>query len=126
MDRRSVLAGLAGLAGVVAATALGCGGDDLDVAGGPPTSVPPGTILIVDDRFVPSELTVAEGSPVSWVNLDEREHRVVSLPAVRGVNVLDSGEIGKDATYTHTFRRPGTYRYYCEIHNYEKGTVIVR
>jgi hypothetical protein len=117
---------LVGLAGFVAGTALGCGVDDLDPGGGPPTSIPPGTILIVDDRFLPAELTVDVGFPVTWVNLDERTHRIASLPNERGADVLDSGEIGKDATYTRTFRRPGTYRYYCEIHNYEKGTVTVR
>jgi plastocyanin len=80
------------------------------------------TVEITDHRFVPKHLEVTRGIPVTWVNHDDVEHRIVStLP-----NVLDSGEIGKAQGFTQTFNRPGTYPYFCKIHNYMKGTIDVR
>ena len=123
--RRGIALVAAGV--LVAVPGTGCAvREDLDLTFDPSTSVPANTVLIVDGRFVPAELTVTEGETVTWVNLDGRDHRVVSVPTTWEANVLDSGVIGKDAAYSHTFRRPGTYPYYCEIHNYLKGTVTVR
>jgi plastocyanin len=56
------------------------------------------------------------------VNDDVTEHLIVSTTP----NVIDSPLIGKASSYTRSFSAPGTYRYYCNIHNSMKGEVVVR
>jgi plastocyanin len=29
-------------------------------------------------------------------------------------------------TWQHTFTKPGTYAYFCELHPYMKGSIVVR
>lgn len=80
------------------------------------------TVDITDHRFAPKEMTVSRGASVTWVNHDDVAHRVVATVP----NVLDTGEIGKAQSFTQTFDRPGTYPYFCKIHNYMKGSIDVR
>jgi plastocyanin len=127
------------VAAVVLAT--GCGSSDeqrtfttlgRDVAGTTTTAVgttsssrpapEPGTVEIVDFEFTPREITVEAGERVTWRNDDPYGHWVVGTEP----DVLDSGELSQAQTYGKTFSQPGTYLYYCNIHNYMKGTVTVR
>jgi plastocyanin len=87
-----------------------------------PTPAEPGTVEIVDFRFSPREIAAGVGETVTWRNEDPYAHWVVSTEA----DVLDSGEMSQAQTYSTSFSRPGTYDYYCNIHNYMKATVIVR
>ena len=59
---------------------------------------------------------------MTWVNEEERSHQLVSLSS----NVIDSPLIGQAGTYTRSFSGPGEISYYCNIHNFMKGTVTVR
>lgn len=38
---------------------------------------------------------------------------------------FDSGNIASGATYKYTFTTAGTYQYYCTIHPFMKGTIVV-
>jgi len=72
--------------------------------------------------FSPSAITVVVGvnNTVVWTNNDSAEHTVTATD-----NSFNSGYIEPGQTYTHTFMSPGTYTYYCTIHPWMKGTVIV-
>jgi plastocyanin len=83
---------------------------------------PPGTVEILDFRFVPTELTVTQGETVTWQNDDPYDHWVVSTQP----DVLDSGQLSQAQTYAKAFSQVGTYEYYCKIHNYMKAKVTVR
>ncbi len=77
------------------------------------------TVTIEDFSFNPSEVTIAEGGTVKWVNEDDAAHTVVS-------EGFDSDEFGKGESYSFTFLTPGEVEYGCSIHPYMEGKVIVK
>lgn len=74
--------------------------------------------------YSPANITVNSGSTVTWTNNDSVDHTVTSQA---GENYsFDSGIISPDGTYQYTFDNVGTYSYYCTVHPYMTGTVIVQ
>jgi len=71
--------------------------------------------------YSPQTLTVKAGTKVTWVNKDTVTHTVTS----HGISLFDSGNLATGATFSYTFARAGTYPYYCTIHPWMKGTVVV-
>jgi len=73
--------------------------------------------------FFPTTITVVIGvnNTVIWTNDDSAEHTVTATN-----HSFNSGFIEPDQSFTYTFTNPGTYTYYCTIHPWMKGTVIVR
>lgn len=71
--------------------------------------------------YSPSPYTVKVGSTVTWVNKDTSTHTVTSI----GSSLFDSGNILPGGSYSFTFTQAGTYQYYCTIHPWMKGTIIV-
>jgi plastocyanin len=71
--------------------------------------------------FNPVTITVAAGSPVTWVNLDDEPHTVAS-----DTGMFRSGGLDTNETFTVNFDKPGTYHYTCSIHPKMIGTVIVQ
>lgn len=70
--------------------------------------------------FTPGTIRVTAGSPVTWYNDDEVEHRIV----VDGGDFA-SGVMRQGATYGLVFNRRGEYGYRCSIHPAMTGRVIV-
>lgn len=71
--------------------------------------------------YSPSTFTVKAGATVTWVNLDGTTHTVTT----KGSSLFDSGNVPTGGTFSHTFSQPGTYDYYCAIHPWMTGTVVV-
>src|SRR5207244_3707353 len=71
--------------------------------------------------FSPANLTVKVGKTVTWVNKDTVTHTVTS----DGSSLFDSGFMPTGATFQFTFTAAGTYPYYCTVHPYMKGTIVV-
>ena len=73
--------------------------------------------------FSPATITVVIGvnNTVIWTNDDSAEHTVTATN-----NSFNSGLIEPGQSFTYTFTTPGTYTYYCTIHPWMKGTVIVK
>ena len=71
--------------------------------------------------FSPANLTVKVGKTVTWVNKDTVTHTVTS----DGSSLFDSGFMPTGATFQFTFTTAGTYPYYCTVHPYMKGTIVV-
>ncbi len=84
----------------------------------------PNGVNIVNYAFSPAKLTVKVGTTVTWKNYDQFAHEVISAAGDPG-QPFDLGPQPGGATTTHTFTTPGTYQYYCNIHNYMKGTIVV-
>jgi plastocyanin len=40
--------------------------------------------------------------------------------------LLNSGTIEQNQTYRFTFAQPGTYKYFCEPHDFMHGVVVVQ
>jgi plastocyanin len=87
---------------------------------------------IVDQRgdnpfaFRPASVTVRVNTRVVWRNRSSQPHTVTAKgqrPA------FDSGTrklIGRHHLWAFLFRRPGTYHYYCLLHPFMTGTIVVR
>ena len=80
-----------------------------------------------DTCYYPSELTILVGSSVTWLNDSGVIHTVTSGNLLEGPDgIFDSGIIMSGDTFSHTFSEAGHYQYYCTIHPWMTGTVIVR
>ena len=71
--------------------------------------------------FSPANLTVKVGKTVTWVNKDTVTHTVTS----DGSSLFDSGFMPTGATFQFSFTTAGTYPYYCTVHPFMKGTIVV-
>jgi plastocyanin len=80
----------------------------------------PNLVEIEKYTFNPLTITVPAGTTVIWRNLDPVPHTVTSAEGK-----FDSGNITSGESYSHVFKDPGSYDYYCRIHPYMKGKVIV-
>jgi plastocyanin len=90
-----------------------------------PTPAQPTTSATVgayDNRFSPQSINVQPGTTVRWVNYGQHSHTITSND-----NRWDSGDIKPGATYSATFKHPGTYYYYCRHHTQDKmrGVIVV-
>jgi plastocyanin len=77
-------------------------------------------VTIQGFAFSPNSITIASGSTVTWTNQDGAPHTVTANDGTWG-----SGTLRQGGTYSYVFTRPGSYSYYCAIHPYMKGTVVV-
>lgn len=94
--------------------------DDRSVASA--SNVGPVVVELVDHDVVDGTVEVPVGESVRWDNRDSSAHELVSLTG----DVIRSPVLSQAASYTARFEAPGEYPYYCNIHNYMKGTVVVR
>ncbi len=88
---------------------------------GVPAAGSAAAVGIKDFKFAPPVLTVPVGAAVTWVNHDEEPHTVTS-----GTGAFGSAGLVNDDSFVQTFTKPGTYQYFCAIHPYMKGTVVVK
>ena len=75
-------------------------------------------VTIKGFEFKPSPLTVKAGTKITVKNSDSTTH---TFTANKGA--FDAGKIDSGDSATITVKKPGTYAYHCEIHNFMKGTI---
>ena len=78
-------------------------------------------IVAVDFAFKPQNIEVTVGTKVTWTNNDTTTHQIVS----KGDPFPGDGTIDVGETYSVTFDTPGTYDYFCGIHNSMTGSIVV-
>ncbi len=83
-----------------------------------PTATPtpiPGqpTILVsvVDNFYIPANLSIGVGAKIVWTNNGTVQHTVTS-----DTGLWDSGTLSPGQTFTRTFDAPGRYGYHCNFH----------
>ncbi len=72
--------------------------------------------------FTPSTVTVAPGETVTWMWLGS-PHSSTSN-ATSGPEFWDSNVQFTGATFSHTFKTPGSYPFYCKVHSSPTGTTM--
>lgn len=84
---------------------------------------PPATpsVHVRDFAYAPSALVVTAGTIVRFVNDDDEAHTVTAVD-----RYFDSAGMDTGAAWSHRFVKPGTYAYFCALHPYMHGTVVVR
>ena len=81
-----------------------------------------------DECFIPSVVTVDVGGEVAWINEDVAAHTITSGILADGGpdGVFDSGLFVSETTFAHTFDSAGVYPYFCMVHPWMSGLVIVQ
>jgi len=75
--------------------------------------------------YLPYQVEIYSGEPVVWINADSAAHTVTSgLPAAPDA-VFDSGMIMPNQTWEFVFTDSGEYDYYCMVHPWMTGKVVV-
>ncbi|MEM2759705.1 MAG: plastocyanin/azurin family copper-binding protein [Nitrososphaerales archaeon] len=81
--------------------------------------------------YDPKEVTVTPGTTVIWTNMDTAGHTVTSgdvKDASTWANLFDSGFplMPPGATFEFKFDKVGEYPYFCQVHPWMTGKVIVK
>jgi len=104
--------------------AHGEGGMSATVTNAPGSSTP--GCEETDNCFVPSTVVITAGGTVTWENTDTAAHTASSGTAAGGPDgVFDSSLIMAGGSYSKTLDDEGTYPYFCMVHPWMQGTVIV-
>jgi len=104
--------------------AHGEGGMSATVTNAPGSSTP--GCENTDNCFLPSTVVITAGGTVTWENVDNAAHTASSGTAAGGPDgVFDSSLIMASGSYSVTFDDEGTYPYFCMVHPWMSGTVIV-
>ena len=108
------------LAATTAALLLACSLSVVVVAGAGATTprAKSPSVSIKDLAFSPKTLKVKAGAKVTVKNNDGTTH---TFAADKGA--FDTGDIDSGSSATVTVKKPGTYAYHCNIHNFMKGTI---
>ncbi len=99
------------LAGAVPAQTAQCPPEAVDAAG---------ALLVQNFLFCPVRVTVRAGSELRWSNRDTAPHTVSA-----DGDEFDTGTFGRGEERSVRFDRPGTYHYFCRLHPFMRGTVVV-
>lgn len=102
------------------------------------TSAPAGAVINLSSlMFHPAMTTVKVGTTVTWRDDEPITHTVTSgrFEGVDETTGLRSSQDpdgtfeakldGKGKTFSFTFEKPGTYTYYCDIHQGMNATITV-
>jgi len=79
----------------------------------------------IDRCYVPSLIVVEKGKQVTWVNEDSAFHSVTSGSYDSPTDIFDSGYLDPYESYSITFDETGTFDYFCTLHPWMKGQVLV-
>ena len=116
-------AGVLLLAGALLLAACGSGTPAKSGSSSPTGTSSSGTSITISNfMFSPMHDTVMPGATVSVTNKDSATHTLTATG-----HQFNTGDIGAGQTKTFTApTKAGTYDYICNIHQYMKGTIIVR
>ena len=85
-----------------------------------PTGTAP-AVTIDKFRFEPESLNVKVGDMVTWTNKESAAHSVVADDK----SFTSQDRMKQGDSFSHAFTAPGTFSYFCGIHDYMKATVTV-
>ena len=94
-------------------------------AGGPK----PKHVEVADNYYLPDELTVKQGAKVEWEWPDDVAidvHDVKLKKAPKGVKKWQSEPASSGYRYKRTFKKPGTYKIVCTLHEEMTMTIKVK
>jgi plastocyanin len=77
-------------------------------------------VTIADFHFTPATITIHVGDTVTWTNQGPSPHTATASDGSFNTGVLNKGQ-----SASHTFTKPGTFTYTCQIHPFMHGTVVV-
>jgi plastocyanin len=111
ITKTALLSGALGLTALLAAAPRAPSADAANSA----------AIQIDNFHYTPATLVVAPGTTVVWKNDDDSPHSVREKDGKFKSAALDT-----DDTFSQTFATPGEYQYFCSIHPYMTGKIVVK
>lgn len=78
-----------------------------------------------DSCYLPPQITIDVGQTITWINEDRAFHTVTAGYYDVPEDDFDSGHMRPDERFHHTFEQAGMFHYYCRLHPWMEGTVIV-
>ncbi len=77
--------------------------------------------------FVPKIKVIKVGTTVTWTNKDVAMHTVQSGTPAKPLTAISSGTLGKGQVFSYTFKKKGTFKYFCTTHpSIMQATVVVQ
>jgi plastocyanin len=78
-----------------------------------------------DECYIPSNMTVKPGETVYWKNQDAAFHSVTSGFYDDPDGLFDSELLDPEDIFSYKFTEEGIYDYYCTLHPWMKGIILV-
>jgi predicted secreted protein with PEFG-CTERM motif len=79
-----------------------------------------------NECYIPHMVTIDVGGEVMWNNIDAMAHTVTAGTPTEGLSEhFDSGLMAPGAMFSHTFDAAGTFDYFCMVHPWMAGAVMV-
>jgi len=79
-----------------------------------------------NECYIPYMVTIDVGGEVMWNNVDSMAHTVTAGSPTEGLSEhFDSGLVAPGAMFSHEFTEAGTFDYFCMVHPWMVGTVMV-
>jgi predicted secreted protein with PEFG-CTERM motif len=76
--------------------------------------------------YIPHMATLDVGGEAIWHNVDTAAHTVTAgTPAEAQIDLFDSSLVAPGAMFSHKFTDAGTYDYFCMVHPWMVGSVMV-
>ncbi len=76
--------------------------------------------------FFPSSMVIKEDQVVTWFNADSSTHSIITQSRQFGSSgIITSGNILPGESYSHRFNTSGYVNYYCVLHPWMEGLVVV-
>jgi plastocyanin len=83
------------------------------------------TVEVRTFQFRDKAIEIPVGTRVVWTNQDQIEHTVTSGAPDSTNGVFNAKLAGPGATFSFTFTKAGTYRYFCDRHHFMRGEIRV-
>lgn len=75
--------------------------------------------------YIPSKISIRQGESVTWLNEDAAFHSVTSGTYENPNGLFDSEHLDPNESFTVKFDESGTFDYFCTLHPWMKGKVVV-
>lgn len=102
------------------ASSLGVSSQHLTVWQGPVSIPCVQQVSMSNNQFTPASATIAPGCTVTWTNTVSTQHT-----STNNAVPWDSGNLGRNQTFTRVFGTTGTFPYFCKNHASMTGTITV-
>lgn len=95
------------------------------------------TKLTPTQWYIPPKISLNQNHSVTWINKNTEIHTVTSgngagleslMNNKQGTKsgIFDSGIFKPGGNWTHMFEKAGTFAYFCTVHPWMEGTVVVK
>jgi plastocyanin len=75
--------------------------------------------------YLPTTISVDSGKTITWINEDRGLHTVTTGYYDTPDKMIESEQIASGDKFSFTFDNTGQFHYYCRLHPWMEGTIIV-